>query len=94
MVQEAHAVLAPLIGGPLARFAEPSPAELPPRSRQVLWCLLEGDSDKQVATRLGISRLTVNAHTKAIYRHFGVRGRAELLARWIRRGWSRGFGWE
>src|SRR4051812_8015579 len=57
VVREAHAVLGPLVGGLLAWFAEPSPAALPPRARQVLRCLLEGDGDKQVAARLGIRPL-------------------------------------
>jgi DNA-binding CsgD family transcriptional regulator len=93
VLAEAHAAIAPLVGGPLARFAEPSPADLPPRARQVLRCLLDGDGDKQVAARLGIRPLTVNHHVKHIYAHFGVTTRAELLARWVRRGWGKGFSW-
>jgi DNA-binding CsgD family transcriptional regulator len=45
-----------------------------------------GDGDKQAAVRLKLSRYTVNEYTKQIYRHFGVQGRAELLARWVKRG--------
>jgi DNA-binding CsgD family transcriptional regulator len=87
---EAMAQVAPLIGGPLARFSEPSPSALPPRARQVLRCLLEGDGDKQVAVRLGMSPLTVNVHAKMIFRHFGIQSRTELLARWVQRGWQPG----
>lgn len=93
LAQEAHALIAPLIGRLLARFGEPSPSELPPRIREVLRCLLEGDSDKQVAARLGISKYTVNQYVKAVFGHFGVTTRAELLARWVRRGWGNGFAW-
>lgn len=93
IVREAHAAISPLIGGPLARFADPSPRALTPRVRRILSCLLEGDSDKQVASRLGLSPYTVNQHTKTIYRHFGVQSRAELLSRWVRRGWSGRFPW-
>lgn len=85
LVREAHAAIAPLIGGPLARFADPSPLDLGPRARRVLACLLEGDGDKQIAARLAMSPHTVNQYTKAIFRHFGCRSRTELLARWIRR---------
>jgi DNA-binding CsgD family transcriptional regulator len=88
LVREAFAALAPLVGGPLARFSEPSPAALPPRLRQVLCCLLEGDGDKQIAARLGLSRHTVNEYVEHIFRHFGVVSRTELLARWVRRGWG------
>lgn len=93
LVRELHEQITALIGGPLAAFHEPSPATLPPRVRQTLQCLLEGDSDKQIATRLGLSRLTVNQYTKVIFAHFGVNGRAELLARWIRRGWGNKCAW-
>jgi len=93
IISELHAAVAPLIGGPLARFADPSPAALPPRVRQVLKCLLEGDSDKQVAARLRLSRHTVNEYADRIFRHFGVQSRPELLARWVRRGWGGRFAW-
>jgi DNA-binding CsgD family transcriptional regulator len=93
VAREAMAAVGPLLGGPLARFAEPSPADLPPRVRTVLRCLLEGDGDKQVAARLGVARHTVNHHTKAIFAHFRVRSRSELLARWVRRGWGGRFAW-
>jgi DNA-binding CsgD family transcriptional regulator len=86
----AMAAIASLLGGPLARFGEPSPTDLPQRTRQVLRCLLEGDGDKQIASRLGMSPLTVNVYTKQIFRHFGVSSRAQLLARWIRQ--RRGIG--
>ena len=93
VVREAVSAIAPLMGGPLARFADPSPAGLPPRARQVLACLLEGDGDKQVAARLGISAHTVNQYAKVVFQHFGVRSRTELLARWVRRGWGDKFPW-
>jgi DNA-binding CsgD family transcriptional regulator len=93
IVRELHEKVTTLIGGPLAGFHEPSPADLPPRVRQTLQCLLEGDSDKEVARRLGLGRYTVNQYTKVIFAHFGVESRAELLARWIRRGWGTKCAW-
>lgn len=90
---EAMAMVAPLIGGPLSRLHEPSPADLPPLARRVLRCLLEGNTDKQAASRLGITRHTVNQYAKVIFRHFGVRSRPELLAQWVRRGWGARFAW-
>lgn len=89
-LREAVVVTQGLIGGPLAGYADPSPSALPPRARQVLRCLLEGDSDKQAAARLGLATLTINQHVKRIHRHFGVTTRAELLSRWVRRGWPIG----
>lgn len=93
IVAEAYAALTPLLGGALARFSEPAPSGLAPRVRDVLRCLLDGDSDKQVAARLGLSRYTVNQYVKVIFRHFRVTTRAELLARWVRRGWGARCAW-
>lgn len=91
IVQTACATLTSMVGRSLARIAEPSPAALAPRVREVLQCVLEGDSDKQIARRLEISSYTVNQYTKVIYRHFSVQSRAELLARWVRRGRGKEF---
>jgi DNA-binding CsgD family transcriptional regulator len=89
IIELLHEEIAGMVGGALARFSDSSPMDLAPRVRQVLCCLLEGDSDKQIASRLRLSMHTVNQYTKLIYRHFGVSGRAELLARWLRRHWPR-----
>lgn len=86
-------MVTPFLGGPLARFDEPVPGDLAPLARRVLRCFLEGDTDKQVAQRLGLTRHTVNGYAKVIFRHFGVGSRAELLARWVRRGWGNRFAW-
>jgi DNA-binding CsgD family transcriptional regulator len=93
IAREAHALIAPLIGGALARFADPSPLDLTPAKRRVLAHLLQGDGEKQIAARLRLSTYTVNEYAQVIYRHFRVRSRAELLARWIRRGWNDRFSW-
>jgi len=62
-----------------------SPTRLPPRVQETLRCLLEGDGEKQAATRMGLSRETVHQYVKALYRHYRVASRAELLARVHRR---------
>lgn len=93
IMRELHAAIAPLVGEALAAFSDPSPAALTSRTRQVLLCLLEGDGDKQIARRLGITPHTVNQYVKQIHRHFRVTSRSELLARWIRRGYGTRFLW-
>ncbi|MDG3008083.1 helix-turn-helix transcriptional regulator [Paludisphaera mucosa] len=81
-----HAELGRLIGPTLTSPDDPlSPTRLPPRLRQTLSCLLEGDGERQVAARLGLSRPTVHQYVTALYRRYGVESRAELLARFIRR---------
>jgi len=69
-----------LLGRKLAATCEPSSHGLTPRLRQVLQCLREGDSEKQVALRLAISRHTVHMHINRLHRLFGVSNRGELLA--------------
>jgi DNA-binding CsgD family transcriptional regulator len=49
----------------------------------VLECLLELDSEKQVALRLGLTQGTVHQYVKALYRRFDVNSRGEFLALWI-----------
>lgn len=84
-----HQQLALMVGRQLAAAHEPSALHLSPRLREVLDCLLEGDSEKQTAARLGLTPQTVNQYVKAVYRHFRVNSRAELMARWIRFGRGR-----
>ena len=63
------------------------PRQLPrlsPRMRQTLERLLAGDSEKQIAARLAVSRHTVHVYVKAIYKGFGVSSRGELLAKFVR----------
>lgn len=70
----------------LASAGEPDVLrQLSPRLRQTLECLLEGDSEKQVASRLGLSLPTVHQYVTALYRRFNVHSRAELLASFLDR---------
>jgi DNA-binding CsgD family transcriptional regulator len=85
LVHLAQQELVPVLGTVLAVAGDPGWSNLPPRWRQTLDCLLEGDSEKQVAQRLGISPLTIHEYVKGLYRHFGVSSRSELLAFFLRR---------
>jgi DNA-binding CsgD family transcriptional regulator len=80
-----HHELVRLIPFILARDTKGPLAALPPRLRQTLECLLEGDGEKQVAARLGLSRHTVHEYVIALYRRFDVSSRSELLVRILRR---------
>lgn len=59
---------------------------LSPRERQTLHLLLTGAAQKQVAERMGVSLHTAHDYVKAVYKKLGVRSRAELMARALRRG--------
>jgi len=80
-----HGELAPLVGRALVSATEPAPSGLPRRLRQTLACLVEGDSEKQVAARLGLSHATVHQYVTMLYRRFGVGSRGQLLAHVVRR---------
>ncbi|HEX8913240.1 MAG TPA: helix-turn-helix transcriptional regulator [Humisphaera sp.] len=59
---------------------------LAPRVRQTLDGLLRGDSEKQIAHRLGLSKHTVHVYVKALYRRLNVSSRGELFAQFLRAG--------
>ena len=80
-----HEELRPLIGRQLVCASEPRPEMLAPRLRETLACLMEGDSEKQVAARLGISHPTVHQYVTTLYRRFGVQSRGQLLAYILKR---------
>ena len=80
-----NAEIGRLLGGPLASATEPGPDTLSPRLRQTLLCLVEGDSEKQIGSRLGLSVATVHQYVTLLYRRFGVHSRAQLLAHVLRR---------
>lgn len=57
---------------------------MPVRRREVLENLLLGESEKRIARRMNLSPHTIHDHVKALYRHFGVSSRAELMAACLR----------
>jgi DNA-binding NarL/FixJ family response regulator len=84
-----HRVIAPQLA-----YIKDSPADMrsafPPRMRQALDLLLQGQGEKQIATVMGISRHTVHDLAKEIYRRVRVSSRAELMARFIDRDGATG----
>lgn len=56
---------------------------MPACHRRVLLQLLTGLSEKQIPHQLDLSANTVHRYVTAIYRRYGVRNRASLLARWM-----------
>lgn len=69
--------------GPVKPAANETP-EISERMRQTLQHLLAGDSEKQVAAKLGLSRNTVHVYVKNLYKYFHVFSRGELLAKCLR----------
>jgi DNA-binding CsgD family transcriptional regulator len=77
--------VAPLVGTALATNAQYGLRGLSPRLRQTLDALLNGDSEKQIAERMGIQRATVHEYVGALYQRFHVGSRGELMAYFLRR---------
>ena len=73
------------VARPTARSAAPE-LKLSPRLRQTLHRLLVGDSEKQVARHLALSKNTVHVYVKALYREYNVNSRGELLAKFVNNG--------
>jgi DNA-binding CsgD family transcriptional regulator len=69
-----------------AGHSAPPPGGLSPREREVLRLLAAGESNRQIARRLGLSPHTVERHVANLYRKIGARGRADATAYALRNG--------
>lgn len=81
MVELLHDGLSWFYGRYYREKGEPTQKGLTPALQRTLSGLLAGESEKQIAYRLKLSRHTIHDHTKLIYRHFHVHSRGELLSR-------------
>src|SRR5215471_17918203 len=59
---------------------------LTPRELEVLRLVAEGETNVQIARRLGVSTHTVERHVANLYRKIGARGRADATAYALRSG--------
>ncbi|PWH11811.1 MAG: DNA-binding response regulator [Anaerolineae bacterium] len=57
------------------------------REMEVLELVVEGRSNKEIATQLGISHQTVKNHITSILRKFGVEDRTQAVVYALKRGW-------
>jgi DNA-binding NarL/FixJ family response regulator len=63
------------------------PEGLTEREMDVLRAAAHGQSNKDIAAKLGISPQTVQVHLRNIFGKLGVRSRSEAVARAIQAGW-------
>jgi DNA-binding NarL/FixJ family response regulator len=64
-------------------------APLSPREMEILQHIAKGQSNKEVAYELGISRQTVKNHMTSILRKLAVNDRTQAALYAVRRGWIR-----
>jgi DNA-binding CsgD family transcriptional regulator len=69
-------------------FAVPEPTRplLTPREVEILALVGQGQSNKAIARRLGISAHTVKYHLESVFAKLGVSSRAEAVTTGLRRG--------
>ncbi len=82
-------MMEPILNGaaPLHRgVPEPGAEPLTPREIEVLRMLAEGDANKTIAWKLGISEHTVKFHVSSIMSKLGAASRTEAVATGIRQG--------
>jgi DNA-binding NarL/FixJ family response regulator len=58
-----------------------------PREQQVLGWVVDGATNDEIATRLGISLKTVESHLRRMFDRYGVLSRTELAVMSVRDGW-------
>jgi two-component system, NarL family, nitrate/nitrite response regulator NarL len=76
-----------LSDGGSASEATASSSNLPhfsDREEEILKCLLDGNSNKEIARRLDIQEMTIKTHLRNIYRKLGAQNRADAVSRVLR----------
>lgn len=68
----------------VASAAGPELALLTEREREVLALVADGCADKEICTRLGVTRSTVKNHLTAIYDKWRVRSRTHAAVRFVK----------
>jgi DNA-binding NarL/FixJ family response regulator len=67
----------------------PGPAEPPlsEREHELVRCIVDGRTNDEIASAVGVGTRTVEAHLTRLYERFGVQSRGELAVRAVREGW-------
>ncbi len=66
--------------GPLSRLSE--------REKEILGHLIEGNTNKEIARKLGLQEITVKVHLRNIYRKMEAANRAQAVRIALQNGWQ------
>lgn len=66
--------------GPLSRLSD--------REKEILGHLIEGNTNKEIARKLGLQEITVKVHLRNIYRKMGAANRAQAVRISLQNGWE------
>lgn len=55
-----------------------------PRQAEILRLIASGLSDKEIASRLGLSPRTIQSHLDRLFLQYGLHKRAAAVAAWLR----------
>ena len=69
---------------PEAKVASGDLPHFSDREEEILKCLLDGNSNKEIARRLDIQEMTIKTHLRNIYRKLGAQNRADAVSRVLR----------
>lgn len=68
----------------LRRFRSLDPGSLTEREEQILACVFEGQTDKEIGSTAGIGDATVRTHMNHLFKKLNVHSRAELIAKFLK----------
>ncbi|MYW05165.1 LuxR family transcriptional regulator, partial [Streptomyces sp. SID3343] len=85
LVERAHKDLL-ACGGRLRRTSLSGPGSLTPSERQIAELAAAGDTNREIAEKLCVTRGTVEVHLTHVYRKLGIGGRASLRTRLVGAG--------
>jgi DNA-binding NarL/FixJ family response regulator len=67
------------------RQPDPPGMHVTPRQAEILRLVAAGLSDKQIASRLGVSPRTIQSHLDRLFLEHGLHKRAAAVAAWLRK---------
>ena len=71
-------------GGSVSELPKPTPMHLTRRQAEILELVASGLSDKEIASRLGVSPRTIQSHLDRLYLQHGFHKRTAAVAAWLR----------